>query len=312
MMTTTTARKRKGKVWLVIGVALVVWCVVSMIATKLIYDGIFGCYEATETAIPDKLTAMVDGRTTVVYRAGDRHLTGHLYRPTKEAREALIVLAPGFHACADDYVWQIAELVDYGWTVFAFDPTGAGGESSVGFPQELVDLEATLRFIRKESGFGFEKLVLLGHSRGGYAVSCAAGEENVVAVISVSGINSAMEGIMGSSVNAIGPIAYGNYPFLWAYQTMLFGGDVANRDAAKELSESDVPTMLVHGQADDQVSLEKYSIVSHMEEIDNPSVQVVLCDEAGQDGHTNLLFDADGTANDTLMAQIHRFLEENV
>ncbi len=315
MTTTKTRMTRMGKVWLIIGVALMVWCAVSLIATKLIYDGIFVRYEDHTVAVPDALTQMVDERTTVVYPAGDHKLTGYVYRPQQEEKDALIVLAPGFHACADDYYWQISELLDYGWAVFAFDPTGSchsEGDSCVGFPQELVDLKATLAFIREESHLEYEKLVLLGHSRGGYAACCAADEDGVAAVISVSGINSAMEGIMGSTVNAIGPIAYGNYPFLWLYQTMLFGGEVANADASQVLSDSDVPTLLVHGQADEQVPLDKYSVVSHVDEIDNPSVKLMLCADAGKNGHTNLLFDEDGTANDALMAQIHRFLEENI
>ncbi len=314
-MTTTSTRKRRTRVWGIIGIVLMAWCLVSMVATKLIYDRIFVRYEAPDVVVPSSLTATVETRTTVVYHVQDHTLTGHLYRPAGEAHEALIVLAPGFHACADEYLWQIAELLDNGWAVFAFDPTGhchSKGDSGVGFPQELVDLKATLSFIREQSAFGFDKLVLLGHSRGGYAACCAADEEGVVAVISVSGINSAMEGIMGSSVNAIGPIAYGHYPFLWAYQTWLFGNDVANRNAAEVLSSCDVPTLLIHGQQDEQVPLAKYSIVSHMDEIDNPHVQLMLCDREGQDGHISLLFDPDGTANDLLMKEIYRFLEENV
>ena len=314
-MTATSARVRRSKVFSILGIVLGIWCVVSFVATKLIYDRIFVRYDSPSVAVPAALTETVDARTTVTYHVQGHTLTGYLYRPDGQAREALIVVAPGFHACADDYLWQIAELLDKGWAVFAFDSTGHGhskGESCVGFSQELVDLEATLSFLRDRSGFGFEKLVLFGHSRGAYAACCAAAQDNVAAVISVSGIHSAMEGIMSPAVEAVGPIAYGNYPFLWAYQTVLFGGDIANREAASVLSACDVPTLLVHGYADDRVPLDSYSIVSHMEEIDNPYVQVMLCDREGQDGHTNLLFDADGTANDALMERIHCFLEENV
>ena len=314
-MTTTSARARRSKVFSILGIVLGVWCVVSFVATKLIYDRIFVRYDPPATATPSALTALVETRTTVSYHVQEHTLTGYLYRPDGQAREALVVLAPGFHACADDYLWQIAELLDKGWAVFAFDSTGhchSKGDSCVGFPQELVDLEATLSFLRDRAAFGFEKLVLFGHSRGAYAACCAADSDRVVAVIAVSGINSAMEGVMSPAIEAVGPLAYGNYPFLWAYQTALFGGDVANREASSVLSACDVPTMLVHGSADDRVPPDVGSIVSHIGEIDNPHVQVMLCDRAGQDGHTNLLFDTDGTANDALMERIHRFLEENV
>ena len=37
-----------------------------------------------------------------------------------------------------------------------------------------------------------------------------------------------------------------------------------------------------------------------------------ICDDPHQDGHTNLLYDLDGTANDELMEQVHAFLTESV
>ena len=288
-----------------------VFCIVSMIATKLVYDGIFVRYDPAPASPPAALSAVVAARETVSFLSDENRLNGYLYRAAGEnALDALIVLAPGYHACADEYLQQIDALLRYGWSVFAFDPTGSchsEGGSSVGFPQELCDLKAALAFLEENERFGFSQLVLLGHSRGGYAACCAAGETDVAAVVTVSGINSAMEGVMSASVEAIGPVAYGNYPFLWAYQTLLFGGEIANADAAQVLSETAVPVLIVHGQQDTTVPTDKYSILSHRDEIDSGAVEVYICEDAGQDGHTNLLFDADGTANDALMEKIHTF-----
>ena len=308
---TTKKHARFKKVSMIVVLSLLVFCAVSMIATKVVYDTIFERYDPETTAPPSTLSAVVEARETVTFLSAENRLTGYLYRAEQEPLDALVVLAPGYRACADEYLWQISELLDYGWSVFAFDPTGSchsEGESLVGFPQELCDLQAALHFIEENECFGYADIVLLGHSRGGYAVCCAAdAADNIAAVVTVSGINSAMEGVMSSSVEAVGPLAYGNYPFLWLYQTLLFGSDTVNAEAAQVLSEAEVPVLIVHGVHDTTVPTDKFSVLSHREEIMSQPVEVYICDDAGQDGHTNLLFDADGTANNALIQKIHTF-----
>lgn len=311
----STKHARLKKVWIRIIAAVLIFCVISFGVTKVVYDRIFARYDPVETAVPASLSDTVKQREELTFYSSEHRLSGYLYRAKSHSLKALVVLAPGFHACADEYLWQIRSLLDYGWAVFAFDPTGSchsEGASCIGFPQELCDLQAALHFVEEQNRFGYEEIVLLGHSRGGYAACCAAGVTDVAAVVTVSGINSAMEGVMGSSVEQIGPVAYGNYPFLWLYQTLLFGSETANASASQVLSETDVPVLIVHGKRDDQVPPEKYSILSHREEIDSDVVEVYICDEAGQDGHTNLLFDADGTANEELMERIHEFCVEHL
>ena len=93
---------------------------------------------------------------------------------------------------------------------------------------------------------------------------------------------------------------------------MLFGGDIANRKAVSAINESGVPTLIVHGTQDTAVPMEEFSIISHKEDITAQNTEYFLCDEPQQDGHTNLLFDTDGTANDELMDVVENFLTEHV
>lgn len=305
------------RVLIIAAIAVILFCAVSMAATKLIYDSIFVRWDGDPLPISPGLEALVEGRQEQIYPCGENLLTGYLYRCTGEnARDTLIVLAPGFHAEADDYLWQIASLVEQGWSVFAFDPTGSGrsqGDSSVGFSQELLDLDETLSFIEDNQRFGYDSLALWGHSRGGYAVCCALEYEyEIAAVVSVSGVNSAMEGIMGYSTAYIGPAAYGNYGFLWLYQTMLFGARTVNLSADEEISQSEVPVLVVHGAADESFPMDRNSVIAHRDEITSERVEYLVCSEAERNGHTSLLFGEDGTANEELMAQIHDFLERSI
>lgn len=307
----------KKRILIIILAVLVFLIVSSMVATKIIYDSIFVRYDAEPQPLDGRLSALVAGRQEMTYPCGETQLAGYLYRSSADnAKDTLIVVAPGFHAEADDYLWQIQGLVEQGWSVFAFDPTGSGasgGESYVGFSQELLDLDETLSYIEENARFGYENIALLGHSRGGYAVCCALEYEyDIAAVVSVSGVNSAMEGIMGYSTSAIGPMAYGNYGFLWLYQAMLFGTETVNVCADEAIDQGKVPVLVVHGAADESFPMDRNSVISHREEIEADTVEYLICSEAERDGHTSLLFAPDGTANQALMTQIHSFLERSI
>lgn len=306
----------RKRVIIILLVIIFVFCAASMVATKLIYDSIFIRYDGEPVEVPAELEQMVEDRKRWDFLSGENQLTGYLYRCEGDnANGDLVLIAPGFHAGADDFLWQIRSFLDYGWSVYVFDATGhcsSGGESAVGFPQLLADVEAALNYIEINGRFGYNNIVLFGHSQGGYAVTCALETDpGVSAVVSVSGLNSAMDGIIGKARSYAGPVVYGNYGFLWLYQTMLFGGDIANRNAVDAINESDVPVMIVHGTGDTSVPVDQYSIISHKEKITAAQTEYYLCDGPRQDGHTDLLFDADGTANDALMAQVNAFLTEH-
>ena len=49
------------------------------------------------------------------------------------------------------------------------------------------------------------------------------------------------------------------------------------------------------------------SIYSHREEITSDNVEYYICDIPGQNGHTDLMYNNDGTANDVLMNIINQF-----
>lgn len=288
----------------------------SLVATKCIYDAVFPRYDCNQPT-PAALSNTVAQRISRQYQGDTATLQGYLYRSTaRNAKDALVVIVPGQNACADSYLWVIDSLLSYGWSVFAFDATGccgSQGDSAVGFSQTVCDVRATLEYLQERNHFGYDELILFGHSRGGYAACCAlAYDFNVSAVVSVSGVNSAMEGVIGAAYNHVGALAYGNYGFLWLYQAMLFGTDTLNLQAHEQISQSDVPVLLVHGTEDRAVPADKFSIVSHKQEISSPKVEYLWCDTPGSNGHTDLLFDADGTANDVLMQQVHAFLEKSV
>lgn len=300
-------KTHQKRIWIIIIVSVFMFCILSMAVTKTVYDAIFTRYD-TAAAVPQALDTLVRERTVCQFPSGENLLTGYQYHPQDPSgANGLIVLVPGFHAGGDDYLWQISELLEYNWGVFTFDTTGtlrSQGADQVGFPQAALDVEAAMEYIAQNRYFGYGDVVLMGHSRGAYGACCALDRQDVAAAVSISGVNSAMEAIMQASVDAVGPVSYGNYGFLWLYQAMLFGRDTLNRKAAQEISDCDIPVLVVHGTRDEAFPAEESGIISHKEQIRSGKTEYLLCPA----GHTDLLYDADGTANDRLIKQIHEFL----
>ncbi len=308
-----SAKKLKLKrILIIIVTSILAFCVVSLAATKIIYDSIFARYDQAVN-IPQDLYQVTQQRQVCQFPSGESMLTGYYYGAQEPSQApGLIVFVPGFNAGGDDYLWQIRQLLGYGWGVFTFDNTGtlqSEGENQVGFSQSIPDLEAALKYVEKCHNFGYNKLVLIGHSRGAYAACCVlAQREDVAAVVSISGVNSAMEAVMQMSTNVIGPVSYGNYGFLWLYQTMLFGADTVDMQASEVISQNTVPVLVIHGRQDEKFPTDSGSIISHKDQIQSAQVEYLLCDA----GHTDLLYDADGTANDALMEHIHQFLIRSI
>lgn len=303
--------KSSKKVWKIIIIVLAVNLVIMFGITKIVYDSCFPRYDAKEITIPTELTDIVENRQNVEFDSGKNTLRGYLYGDG--TGEGIVVVAPGINASVDNYLWQIQSFLDYGWDVFSFDSTGSctsEGKSAVGFSQELLDLDAALTYV--ENNTEYDNIFIFGHSRGGYSACGLLGSgHDITAVVSVAGINSAMEAIMQPSASKVGFVAYGNYPMLYLYQSMLFGMDVVSIQADEQISESEVPTLIVQGVNDTTAPMNESSIYSHKDEITSDCVEYYLCDTPGQDGHTNLLFDEDGTANDALMNIINQFYSKN-
>lgn len=288
-------------------IIIIIFCVIlSFIITKVVYDKVFdsNCayYECADIGYE-----FID----INLKTDDGIIYGRLY---PGHRSAMVVIAPGFNADTRDYLLQTENLLNHGFGVFIFDPTGSGNstsDSSIGFAQEIIDLDTVLKYIETKENFGYNNILLLGHSRGGYAVCSVLNRHDITAAVSVSGLNSGMDGIISSSVNQIGEIAYINYPMLWVYQNILFG-EASGISASEEIEKASVPVLIVQGSDDDVCGTENYSIYAHRNEIDSDSVEYCLCDTPGQNGHTDLLFNGEGAVNAELMETINNFYDRSL
>lgn len=289
-------KKRILKITAVVLLGVILLCISMLTATKFIYDAIFPRYDRSplETAINISYAEIMDAypREQVKFYSGENELTGYVY--SAKNPQGLVVIAPGLSDGAEDYTSVAMGFADLGFRVFAFDTTGSfesEGDSSIGFSQEVLDLDAALTYIEKDAELKDLPLYLFGHSRGGYASAMMCNKShNIKAIATVGAVNSPMEITMEWSKNYVGPLALTGYPALYAYQSMVFGSEIMSTTGAEAIDEGDVPALVLHCENDVTVSIDGSSIYAHKDEVDNPKAKFMLYENEENAGHTTLLF----------------------
>jgi pimeloyl-ACP methyl ester carboxylesterase len=284
-------RPRIAKVVL-IGLATIVilFSVCSMVVVKTMYDRQF--QRADKPRFSGYLTyGDVDGydRRVVRFRSGGNTLVGYVYGEHND--KGLVVIAHGLGGGAESYLAETLYFVDNGWRVFSFDCTGSHeseGKGTIGLPQSVLDLNSALGYIESDNSLNDLPVMLYGHSWGGYAVAAVLNNDHdIAAAASIAGFNAPMEILFEQAKEMMGSIAYVEYPFLWAYQTMLFGR-AARLTAVDGVNSADTAAMIIHGDKDGTVSYGGASIMAHKREITNPNVVYKTCTAENHNGHRNL------------------------
>lgn len=276
-----------------LSIAVILFIVGSSLITKVVYDKQFPRYDRPDEHITAQLRysdiALDYPRIPVVFESGENTLRGHIYG-AKNTR-GLMVVAHGIGGGADTYLPQIMHFVDKGLRVLAFDFTGSyesEGESTKGFPQSIIDLQAALTFIAGRSDLAELPLLLFGHSWGGYAVANVLNYPNdIKGVISVAGVDSAIDMVMEQGRTLMGGFIYAQYPFLWLYQRLLFG-EVASFNAVSAINSTDIPVLIIHGIEDELVDYHGSALIAKRDSITNAHVSYVTAETPGRNGHNNL------------------------
>lgn len=289
----TRRNHRVKKINITIGSVILLYLLVSFFTSKIVYDKQFPRYDRTDETLSASLRhADIAGdypRISLTFPSGEHKLHGYLYGSQND--RGLMVIAHGLGGGADSYLSQITHFVDRGLRVFAYDCTGSHdseGASTKGFPQSILDLHAALTFIGSQEELERLPVLLFGHSWGGYAVAnILAYPHEVAGVISVSGVNSAMDMIREQGRTLMGPLIHTQLPFIRLYQLMLFGS-VASSDAVSAINGTSTPVLIIHGAEDELVSYHESAIIAFRNAITNPRVSYITSYANGRNGHDNL------------------------
>ena len=277
----------KKKVLTILLILLALYIVGSVVAVQVIYATVFERVPTqTVSAFPlYQDVAQEYPRDEVTFLSGENKLTGWIYG--EENDDALVVMAHGLGSTAESYLPYTLWFVDQGYRVLTYDATGTGaseGEDTTGLSQSVLDLDSALTYIESDPELSSLPVLLFGHSWGGYAAAqVLAYDHDVTASVSISAFDTPLDMMCESAEPFCGPLVYAGYPFLYLQQKILFG-DAANDSAAEAVEASGTPVLVIHGTADDVISYEEASLISHLEGGDN----VTLLTLDGED-HMSLL-----------------------
>uniref|UniRef100_A0A7C3RKG0 Alpha/beta fold hydrolase n=1 Tax=Dictyoglomus thermophilum TaxID=14 RepID=A0A7C3RKG0_DICTH len=211
-------------------------------------------------------------------------LKGYIYwKKADKARKGIIVISHGFDQSHIDYINEINYFTNRGFYVMGFDNTGCGeseGESKIGIPQAVIDLDYALKFIEEKDDFKNTPILLFGVSWGGYAVcSLLSNPHRIAGVVSCAGFNSPHEMIKSFLIDS-----YGLGGRVISFYTNLFDrirfGKLANITAIDGIKKSTIPILIMHSKDDDTVKL-KVSIYEACKILNKPNVTLKIYDNKG-------------------------------
>lgn len=287
--------KRTRRILIVIATMLALFICACIIA-KIGYDIAF----QRAGPPPEQATASsgsVHPRRTVEFPSGKNHLRGYVYG--EDNSKGLVIISHGLGSSSEGYFLETLFFIEHGWQVLAYDNTGShisDGKNTRGISQSLLDLDAALGYAALDKKLCNLPIVLYGHSWGGYAVTSILNwHPEIKAVVSVAGFATPKEALYDYAEGKTGIFGIIGFPFFWGYHNLLFGEN-ANISAIDGINSSGVPTMIIHGSADQTLRYDRCSIISHEEQITNPNVEYVTRNVEGQNGHSNLMFSLSSTA----------------
>jgi len=283
----------KRKRIFIIGFILVSLIIGSIIIAHIIYSQTFGSRiegfsenQFTTYLKWNEIDQTIYPREEIRFSSGKNQLQGFIYGRSND--KGLVVISQGLGGTADSYLPMIMYFVDEGWRVLAYNNTGVGGSEGKnvrGLPQSVIDLDATLRYVKGSSALKNLPVMLVGHSWGGYAVCAVLNyDHNVSAVVSFAGFNNGYETFNEFGVSSAGGFFYLLYPHFWVIQKLKFGNTM-KLTAVDGINKAAIPVMIVHGSNDEVISAKTTSIYAHREKIINPHLEIVFFDGDDVPGH---------------------------
>jgi dienelactone hydrolase len=310
--------KKRKKITLIVVFSIVGFVILNVlgevIATPFIYNAIFPRVDIPDYNLTPGLVNYNDIKDTyprndVTFKSGDNNLTAHIYEVSSP--KGLVIFSHGMKSGADSYLSSEIYFVDHGYSVFTYNSTGtysSEGDSLIGFPQAVIDLQHALDYVNTISSLSSLKKCLIGHSWGGYAVTEILNfDYNIAAVASISGANDAEQIVINSAKDTVGDfLATLGQPFVITYQRIKFG-DYSSLKAVDGINKKPTKVLIAHGKEDTRFPIERDSIYSHKSEISNPNV-IYYLGEGTFSGHSSILYSQDANDYQELLSQQYQAL----
>lgn len=189
----------------------------------------------------------------------------------------LVVFAHGMGGGHLSYTTQINTFASAGFAVLAYDNTGtmaSEGKSLGSFYQGVRDLRSALQFVHESEELSKYKVILAGHSWGGYAACQVLAYEKPDGVVAISAPDRT-SGIFCDGARQIAGFSMDFMRPFFALAAAVFGGKNSHHSSASILAKTDVPVLILHGDMDQTVRLSNSPLSSDLVKA-NPKIKTVL------------------------------------
>lgn len=187
-----------------------------------------------------------------------RGMRGFIYAPKAQDNGKVVVFCHGMGAGQAMYMTEINCFCSHGFTVVALDNLGCGmsaGKSMRGMYSGVQTAVAAYDIAKRN--FPQSKIFFVGHSWGGYSALCATAERKADGAVALSApVSYAKTMYYGAGEIISKPLAALLCPF-WIVVAFFKYGFNCNKNAVKCAKKSGVPALLVQGDKDTVVPLNK-------------------------------------------------------
>lgn len=209
-------------------------------------------------------------------------LNGFLYSGAKvDSYKALIVFSHGMGAGHLAYTTEINYFAQKGYLVLAYDNTGtctSEGEKLNGFAQGTIDLKHALEFVKSSAELKEMPLLLMGHSWGAYSVcnvSAIAEDTDIKGIVAFSPFNSMNKLIRDNAKQKTKADLSIFSPFFDLINLLKFGKAGVLR-SCDSIDNNNIPTLVLHGGNDMQVTLKNSPVGKKHKIQNNPNARTIL------------------------------------
>ncbi len=230
-------------------------------------------------------------------------LSGFLYTGAKaDSYKAVIVFSHGMGAGHLAYTTEINYFAQKGYIVLAYDNTGtcsSEGEKLNGFAQGIIDLRHAIEFVASREDLKDMPLLLAGHSWGAYSVCNVAAllpDTEIKGIVAFSPFNSMNKLIRDIAKSKTKLNLSVLSPFFDILNLIRFGRAGILR-SCDTINSNSIPTLVMHGGNDMQVTLKNSPVGKKSKIENNPNARTVLYETKYHNVY--LAKDAEQYMNDT-------------
>lgn len=229
-------------------------------------------------------------------------LNGFLYSSAKvDSYKALVVFSHGMGAGHLAYTTEINYFAQKGYLVLSFDNTGtceSEGAKINGFAQGIIDLKFALEFVKSRDDLKDMPIILVGHSWGAYSVCnvSAITDIEIKGIVAFSPFNSMNKLIRDIAKTKTKLNLSILSPFFDLINLLKFGKTGILR-TCDTINDNSVPTLVMHGGNDMQVTVKNSPVGKPHKIKDNENARTVLYESKFHNVY--LAKDAEQYLNDT-------------